>query len=309
MLRRGCKYNSHLIRDCPTIRKADLVKYVLQTGEDAGYLTIDQLLYTVQDLPDDVWLLKCENSSEPDITCSPEDNTEPLQDHTDDISRTVYTRLVALLDKHEILREIQTNDVMTLAYDLQRTESDSQPTSVPITSQSLPHMNASIQARVTEGMKRNDQKCKGVMIDNGTVKPPSGLPAYIRYCIHTGTMPELRPSNRDFPGICHCIMRSLGTATIRMPMDPGLFQNFDVDVLDHDVPAIFGLEHNWDLKCSSNEHENTFNHHPSGTVTPLTFLNEGNGPVVFSIFSCTQMTYCLQKKSFVRTHAIPASVH
>ncbi len=61
MLCRGCKSDSHLIRDCRTIRKADLVNYVLQTGEDAAHLTIDQLLDTIQDLPDDVWLMTCEN--------------------------------------------------------------------------------------------------------------------------------------------------------------------------------------------------------------------------------------------------------
>ncbi len=91
-------------------------------------------------------------------------------------------------------------------------------------------------------------------------------------------MPELRPSNRAFHGIGHGIMRSLGTATTRMPLAPGLFLNFDFDVVDHDVPVIFGLKHHRDLKCSSNEWENTFTHHPSGTVAPLIFLKEGNGP-------------------------------
>ncbi len=156
MLCRGCKSYSHLIRNCPTICKADLVNYVLQTGEDAAHLTIDQLLDTIQDLPDDAWLMTCENISQADITGSPEANREPLQDHTDEVSRTMFTRLVSWADQHEILREAQTNDVMTLAYDRQETYSDSQPTSVLITSQSLPDMNASLQARVIEGMKRKD---------------------------------------------------------------------------------------------------------------------------------------------------------
>ncbi len=85
MLCRGCKSDSHLIRDCQTIRKADLVNYVLQTGEDAAHLTIGQLLDTIQDLPDDVWLMAYENISQPDITGSPEANTEPLEDHTDEV--------------------------------------------------------------------------------------------------------------------------------------------------------------------------------------------------------------------------------
>ncbi len=49
-------------------------------------------------------------------------------------------------------------------------------------------------------------------------------------------MPDLRPSNRAFRVIGHGIMQSLGTATIRMPMVPAPFLNFDVDVVDHVRP-------------------------------------------------------------------------
>ncbi len=49
-------------------------------------------------------------------------------------------------------------------------------------------------------------------------------------------MPDLRQSNRAFRGIGHGIMQSLGTATLRMPMAPALFLNFDVDVVDHVRP-------------------------------------------------------------------------
>ncbi len=188
---------------------------MLQTGEDAAHLTIDQLL---EDLRDVVWLITCENISQPDIACSLKANTEPFLDHADEISRKMLTRLVSCGNHLEILRETQANDVMALAYDRQQTESDSQPNSVLITSQSVPDMNASLQARVMEGMKRNDQMFENIMIDNGADKSPSGLPAYNRHCIHTGTMPEMRPSNRGFRSIGHGIMRSLRTATVRMPM-------------------------------------------------------------------------------------------
>ncbi len=40
---------------------------------------------------------------------------------------------------------------------------------------------------------------------------------------------------------------------MRMPMAPGLFHNFDVDVLDHGVSVMIGLEHYRVLKCSSND--------------------------------------------------------
>ncbi len=90
-------------------------------------------------------------------------------------------------------------------------------------------------------------------------------------------MPDLGQNNRAFRGIGHGVMQSLGTATIREPMAPGIFLNFDVDAVDRDVPVIFGLGHHRDLTCSSNEYENTFTHHPSGMVSPLKFLTEGNG--------------------------------
>ncbi len=54
MLYRGCRSGFHLILDFPTMRKADLVNFVLQTVEDAAHLTIDQILETIQDLPDGV---------------------------------------------------------------------------------------------------------------------------------------------------------------------------------------------------------------------------------------------------------------
>ncbi len=37
------------------MRKADLVDYILLISEVSTVLTVDQVLDTVQDLPDDVW--------------------------------------------------------------------------------------------------------------------------------------------------------------------------------------------------------------------------------------------------------------
>ncbi len=75
----------------------------------------------------------------------------------------------------------------------------------------------------------------------------------------------------------HGTVTALGKASIRMPIGPDLFLKFDVDVVDHDIPPMFGLEHHRELKCSSNEFKNTFTHHPSGKTIPVTFREETKG--------------------------------
>ncbi len=95
------------------------------------------------------------------------------------------------------------------------------------------------------------------MIDNGAAKSPSGLPAYIPYCIRTNTTPERRLSTRFFRGVSHGTVKELERASIRMSIGPDLFLTFHVDVVDHDIPLIFGLEHHRELTCSYNEFKNT----------------------------------------------------
>eukprot|EP00171_Calliarthron_tuberculosum_P022358 IDg22358t1 len=47
--------------------------------------------------------------------------------------------------------------------------------------------------------------------------------------------------------------------------------------LHQDVPLIFGLEHHMKNKCSSNEYEKTFTHHPTDTTIPVTFHERKKG--------------------------------
>ncbi len=60
MLFPGCKSDSHLIRNCPTMRKAALVYIVLERMipsdgfDSACSLPINQILDAAQDLPDEV---------------------------------------------------------------------------------------------------------------------------------------------------------------------------------------------------------------------------------------------------------------
>ena len=112
------------------------------------------------------------------------------------------------------------------------------------------------------------------MLDNEASKSPSGLDASIRYCAYTNATPRLRPSTRSFKGMGHGTMSSLGTATIRMPIDDHYFISFDVDVVDHDIPLFFGLEHHKNLRSSSNEVENTFTHYSSNTTIPVVFVKD-----------------------------------
>ncbi len=61
MLCRGCKSDSHLIRDCPKMKKAALVNIILESvipwdAFDSAYsLSIKKIVDVAQDLPDEVW--------------------------------------------------------------------------------------------------------------------------------------------------------------------------------------------------------------------------------------------------------------
>lgn len=114
-------------------------------------------------------------------------------------------------------------------------------------------------------------KFEGIMLDNGASGTPSGLPAYLRYCEHVGIEPSLRPSNTSFVGLGKGIVRSLGVTTVRMPLGDSMFLDFETDVVEQDVPLMFGLDQHHKHGCSSDEYHNTFTHHPTGTTIPVKF--------------------------------------
>ena len=110
---------------------------------------------------------------------------------------------------------------------------------------------------------------EAVMIDNGAAKSPSELSAFVQYCAYSDSVSKLKASNKIFRAIGKGINRSLGKATIRILIDTLLTLEFEVDTIDHDIPLIFGLENHRFKKCSSNEVELTFTHHPSNITLPL----------------------------------------
>ncbi len=58
-------------------------------------------------------------------------------------------------------------------------------------------------------------------------------------------------------------MRSLGQVTIRIPVYHSLLWKFGIDITDHDVSIILGLEHHMKERCSTNEVHKSFTHHPT----------------------------------------------
>ncbi len=52
-------------------------------------------------------------------------------------------------------------------------------------------------------------------------------------------------------GIGHGTISSFGIAAMRMLLDRQIILKLKSNVVDHDIPLIFGLEHHRELKCSS----------------------------------------------------------
>eukprot|EP00171_Calliarthron_tuberculosum_P008929 IDg8929t1 len=91
-----------------------------------------------------------------------------------------------------------------------------------------------LRSQAMIGMRNGDNNFEGVMLDNGAAKSPSGLSAYVRYCIHTSTEPILRESHRMFRSVGHGMISSLVKVAIRMPIGHSLCLTFDVDLIDQD---------------------------------------------------------------------------
>lgn len=114
------------------------------------------------------------------------------------------------------------------------------------------------------------------MIDNGAGKSPLSLPAHLRYCAFTNTMPKERPSSRRFSVIGNGIQSSMGVVTIRMPQGKNLMLSFDVDLINQEILLIFGLDLLFAYHCSSNEYTRTFTHHPSQTTISIQLEHQAN---------------------------------
>eukprot|EP00171_Calliarthron_tuberculosum_P023868 IDg23868t1 len=95
-------------------------------------------------------------------------------------------------------------------------------------------------------------------MDNGAQKSIAGLPAYTRYCEHSHKPIDLIPSQEKFK-LGKGIHKSLGTTLIRMPIDnSGNYLEYETDVVDVDIPILFGLDKMKELKWHINEVSNEF---------------------------------------------------
>lgn len=63
----------------------------------------------------------------------------------------------------------------------------------------------------------------------------------------------------------------MGTAIVRMPLAKHFFLDFETEVVNQDVPLMFGLDQHRLHGCSSDEYHNSFTHHPSGITIPVKF--------------------------------------
>ena len=86
---------------------------------------------------------------------------------------------------------------------------------------------------------------------------------------------------------------SPGKAVIRIPLEAFFTIEFSVDLIENDVPIIFGLEHHRRLKSSSNEVYATFTQHPSKTTVPVIFREDspGQGGYLFLIWAINDVLY------------------
>lgn len=98
-------------------------------------------------------------------------------------------------------------------------------------------------------------------MDNGSQKSLSGLPAYKRYCNKDHFPLNLRSSTECFK-LGNSIHSSLGTAFTRMPVHNfGNFLEYETDVMNVDIPVLFGLAKIIELKWFINEVTNEFCSH------------------------------------------------
>ena len=218
----------------------------------------------IQELPDDIWEVFLSSQVDTDNEADqPSDEMEPKE--------VMFASIADNAAMHEFLgpKTLNSQDFVHIGHPLTRTSTEScifpgRVISV-MTSAKVPRTRSASQSQLA-----NDS-FEGVMLDNGASGTPSGLPAYLRYCQHVGIKPQLRPSINSFVSIGKGIVRSLGVATIRMPLSPTFFLNFETDIIAQDVPLMFGLDQHRKHGCSSDEYQNSFTHHPSNTTIPVNY--------------------------------------
>ena len=235
----------------------------------------------LQDLPDDAWRANVPST----------ETTHPLPNET---SRAMYNRLVTIADQHEIIKANVHNTTWTSLLTSMNPNSHVFLTKPFDFARMSPNELAGcIDNHASALTKDGNSQFEGVMIDNGASKSPAGIPAFIRYCAHTETIPTITKSNRCFRGIGNGTNRSCGITSIRMPIGSTLALEFNVELVDQDFPIMLGLEHHKLHKCSTDEVEDTFTHRPTNTTIPLRFREDtpGQGGYLFLEWPTSESFY------------------
>lgn len=96
---------------------------------------------------------------------------------------------------------------------------------------------------------------------------PSEVSSCLKYCECVGIEPKLKPSRNEFVGCWEGKVPSVGSVSVRMLV--GYFYlDLNIEMVNQDIPLIFGLDQQKLNFCSSNKSQNTFTHHPSRTTIP-----------------------------------------
>lgn len=110
-----------------------------------------------------------------------------------------------------------------------------------------------------------------IALDNGALRTRGVLPAYLSYCRHNGVSPYLKPSKMSFSGIENGSVPSLRIARLRMPLGKHGFIEFETDIINKEVPLLFGLDHHLLHLCSLHEVFRTFTHYDMGVSVPVVY--------------------------------------
>ena len=120
--------------------------------------------------------------------------------------------------------------------------------------------------------EQTEDPFEGIIMDHGAQNTVGGWRQYTLYCKHTHQRPgPLRPSSKLFK-FGETKTRSMGIAMIRFPTDDaGSYFDYPSDIVQIDVPLLFGLDLMKRYRIRVDEVENTIEQKDQGWKASLTF--------------------------------------
>ena len=226
LLCRNCKSDEHLLRDCDKLSNAKRISFAASVLCTETVLAdsdeCNHALEIVQGLDDASWNEICESATQEEA-----DNTQVNDTNFCEVNDSNTFYILADVSFHHAL------------------------TSAPDTLEEAP-------VREVLFTKNDYAKFEGICMDDGAQKSLAGLPAFERYCAFTKTQAELTPSKELFR-LGEVIHKSIGKTMIRITVDNnGNFLEYVTDVIDCDVPILFGLNKMKELRWYVNEVANQF---------------------------------------------------